>query len=97
MAYELANPVRRVGPQNSNGPTLWTYFDGDAAATIDASGYFNLDAGKLQVGDFILCSANAVPALFMVNGNTRDMTASPPVEGVVDVTNNLITVNIDSD
>ena len=99
MAYELSNPVHRVGPQNTNGPTLWTYADGDPATTIDGAGYFNLDAAKLQVGDFIFAWANGVPCVFAVNANSRDMTASPPVEGVVDVTNNLLasTTVIDSD
>lgn len=90
MAYELSNPIRRVGPQNTNGPTLWTYADGDAASVIDDTNYFNQDAAKLQVGDFIFAWANGVPCIFAVNANSRDMTASPPVEGVVDVTNNLL-------
>jgi hypothetical protein len=97
MAYELSNPIRRVGPQNSGGPTIWTYADGDAIATIDGSGYFNLDAGKLQVGDLIYCVGNGVPGLLWVSGNTRDMTASPPVEGVVDCNNTLALSTIDSD
>ena len=97
MAYELSNPVRRVGPQNSNGSTVWTYVDGDAWATVDGSGYFNDDAAKLQVGDFILGYANSVAGIVVVTSNTRDMEASPPVEGVVDTTNNFLGAAVDSD
>ena len=47
MAYALDNPIHRVGPQNSNGPTLWTYADGDALTVIDGADYFLLDVDKL--------------------------------------------------
>ena len=97
MAYELSNPVRRVGPQTSDGLPVWTYVDRDAWATIDGSGYFNLDAAKLQVGDVIIGYANSVPGIVFVNSNTRDLTASPPVSGVVDVTNNFLGAAVDSD
>jgi hypothetical protein len=97
MAYELSNPVHRVGPQNSNGPTIWTYADGDALATIDGSGYFNLAADKLQVGDIIFAYGNGVLGVAVVASNTRDMTASPPVEGVVDTSNFVSLSAIDSD
>lgn len=90
MAYALSNPVRRVGPQNDNGPTLWTYKTTDAATTVDDISYFDLSAARLKVGDLIFAWANGVPCIFAVNANSRDMTASPPVEGVVDVTNNLL-------
>lgn len=95
MAYELANPVKRIG--GYNGVTLWSYVDGDAAATVDGSGYFNLSAGKLKVGDFIYAVVNSVPALFYVSANTRDLTATPPVSGVVDVNNSTLAAAVDSD
>lgn len=95
MAYELTNPVKRIG--GYGGTTLWQYVDGDAAASIDASGYFNLAAAKLKVGDFIFAVANGVPALFYVSANTRDITATPPVSGVVDVNNNTLAAAVDSD
>lgn len=97
MAYELSNPVRRVGPQNDNGPTLWTYADGDNLATIDASGYFNLDAAKLKVGDFLFTKAGNGYGISTVVSNTRDLTSDPIVEGVVDTSNHTAIGAIDSD
>ena len=97
MAYELSNPVHRVGPQNSNGPTIYTYADGDAWATVDTAGYFNLSADKLQIGDVIIGYCNGVAGIVFVNANSRDLTAVPPVEGVVDCTNNFLGAAVDSD
>jgi hypothetical protein len=87
MAYALDNPVRRVGPQ-TGGNTLWTYVDGDALATIDGSGYFNLDADKLSVGDVILAVGNAVGGIGVVLSNAA---------GVVDTSNFAGQATIDSD
>lgn len=98
MAFSSFNTrFARVGPQNDNAPTIWTYFTTDSAATVDTAGYFSAVADRVKVGDFILASCNAVGVLFLVNQNTRDLTASPPVFGVVDVTNNLLAANVDSD
>lgn len=96
MAYD-ATKLQRVGPQNSNAPTIWTYATADALTAVDASGYFNDAAAVLQVGDWILVSSTSTWGIHIVNGNTRDLTASPPVEGVVDVTNALAAGTIDSD
>lgn len=96
MAFTRAT-LQRVGPQNSNAPTIWTYSHTDALTTVDGSGYFNDAADILQVGDWILYSAASTYGVFIVNGNTRDLAASPPVEGVVDVTNALAAGTIDSD
>jgi hypothetical protein len=96
MAYDRTK-LQRVGPQNSNAPTVWTYGTTDALTTVDGSGYFNDAADILQVGDWILVSSSSTYGVQIVTGNTRDLTASPPVEGVVDVTNALAAGTIDSD
>lgn len=98
MAFD-ATKLDRVGPQNSNIPTIWSYASGsDALTTVDGSGYFNDAAAKLQVGDLIYVKPDSgTPGLMWVSANTRDLTASPPVEGVVDVNNALSISSIDSD
>lgn len=98
MAYSRAN-LKRIGPQHSNAPTFWSYKDTDSALTaIDASGYFNDAADILQVGDLIYAQASSTTFGFaVVTGNTRDLTASPPVAGVVDTTNFTAIGAIDSD
>lgn len=96
MAYSSAG-LQRIGPQNSNAPTLWTYATTDALTTVDGAGYFNSAAGLLQVGDWIFVSSSSTWGIHIVNANSRDLTASPPVSGVVDVTNALAAGTIDSD
>jgi len=96
MAFTGAS-LLRVGPQNSGGPTLWAYATSDALTAVDASGYFNNAAAQLQVGDWIFTSSSSTWGIHIVNANTRDLTASPPVSGVVDVTNALAAGTIDSD
>ena len=96
MAYSSAG-LQRVGPQNSNAPTIWTYATTDALTTVDGSGYFNDAAGLLQVGDFVFVASSSTYGIHVVTGNTRDLTSSPPVEGVVDVTNAVALGSIDSD
>lgn len=98
--------LMRVGPQNDNAPSLWTYKTADTLATVDTSGYFSTEAagvdtaaGKLKVGDFILTYTTTGPAagITVVQSNTRDLTASPPVSGVVDTFNHTAVATIDSD
>lgn len=96
MAFTPAT-LTRVGPQNSNGPTLWTYATADALTAVDAAGYFSTFADRLQVGDWIFVSSSSTWGIHIVNANSRDLTASPPVFGVVDVTNALAAGTIDSD
>ncbi len=56
---------------------LWGYStDADAKATIDASGYFNLAAGILKVGDWIFVNGSDGRGLAVVTSNDG---------GVVDV------------
>jgi hypothetical protein len=87
MAYELSNPVRRLGPQGA-GKAVWFYNDGDTLATIDGADYFLLDVDKLKVGDIIFAVGNAVPGTTVVL--TRTATA-------IDVANFGGQATIDSD
>lgn len=98
MALDLTK-LKRVGPQNSDGPTLWMYNSGaDAITAVDAAGYFNGAADRLQDRDVIItCPTSGAPGITYVNSNTRDLTANPPVSGVVDVANHTSLGTIDSD
>jgi hypothetical protein len=96
MAFTPAT-LGRIGAQNSNAPTIWTYATADALTATDAAGYFNAAAGMLQVGDWILVSSSTTYGIQIVNANSRDLLASPPVSGVVDVANALSAGTIDSD
>lgn len=69
MAYEVSNPIRRIGPQNSGSPVLYSYADGDNVGVVDGSGYFNLEADKLQVGDLIFAELGDGAGVFRVNAN----------------------------
>lgn len=64
----------------ANGFTLWHYVTADAAASVDAAGYFNAAADMLRVGDIIIANVEtaATPkaGLFLV---------SQAASGVVDV------------
>lgn len=95
MAYERANPVQ-PGAYTTKGRT-WFYDDGDNLADIDASGYFNLDAAKLKVGDVIFINAGNGYGISIVVSNTRDLTSTPIVAGVVDTSNAVATGSVDSD
>jgi hypothetical protein len=98
MAYEIANPVKKIAGGVGGAPSIWAYEDGDTLATMDASGYFNLDAARLKVGDRIVANgASASYGEAVVLSNTRDLAASPPVEGVVDTSNFTAFGAIDSD
>lgn len=96
MAFTAAT-LHRIGPQNSNAPTIWTYATSDALTAVDAASYFDSVAGRLQVGDWILVSSSTTYGIMIVNANSRDLLASPPVSGVVDVTNAIAFGTIDSD
>ena len=92
MAFSSFNTqFTRLGPPNDNCPTIWTYVSTDTQLTIGTSGYFNAVAGKVKVGDLIYYTAAASPwlaggaGLAVVKSNTRNLTASPPVSGVVDL------------
>lgn len=91
--------LARVGAQNNGSPTIWTYKTADTLATVDGSGYFNGAAAQLKVGDFILAYTTTGPAcgISVVQSNSRDLTASPPVAGVVDTFNFTAVATIDSD
>lgn len=102
MAYSTAlntNVLGRVGAQNDFSPTVWTYTTADALTTVDTTGYFNAVANKLKVGDLIYCYTTTGPAagLAFVSSNTRNLAASPPVAGVVNVTNFTAIGTVNSD
>ena len=96
MAYSSFNTqLNRVGPVNDNSPTIWTYITTDSLSTVCTSGYFNAVANKLKVGDLVYITSAASPwdaGLAVVKSNTRNITAVPPVSGVVDLFN-ATTVN----
>lgn len=97
MAYSRAN-LQRVGPQNDNAPTLWTFVDSASTlAQIDGSGYASDAADVLKVGDFVFASASNGFGIFVVASNTRDLSASPAVRGVVDFKNATAVGTINSD
>jgi hypothetical protein len=98
MALDITK-LHRIGPQNSNAPSMFSYGSGaDAITTVDGAGYFNGAASKLQIGDLIYVKPDSgTPGLLWVNANSRDLLASPPVEGVVDTSNTLALSSIDSD
>lgn len=97
MAY-ARNNLQRVSPQNSAAPTLWTFADlASTLATIDGSGYFNNAADILQVGDFLHVQGSNGYGISVIVSNTRDLTASPPVRGVVDSSNMTAIGAINSD
>jgi hypothetical protein len=96
MAFTPAT-LARIGPVNANAPTVWTYATADALTAVDAAGYFSSVADRLQVGDWILVSSASTWGIHIVNANSRDLAASPPVFGVVDVSNAVAFGAIDSD
>jgi hypothetical protein len=55
MAYALANPIKKIS-QAGDSNSIWFYTDGDAKATVVASGYFDLSYAEVSKGDVILCS-----------------------------------------
>ena len=78
----------RVGPVNDNCPTIWTYITTDTLVVVTASAYFNAVAGKLKVGDLIYVTSAGSPwsgGVCVCISNTRNLTAVPPVAGVVKV------------
>lgn len=91
MAYSSFNTqMNRLGPVNDLSPTIWTYVTTDSQTTVATSGYFNALAAKLKPGDLIYVTTAASPwaaGLAVVKSNTRNLTASPPVAGVVDLFN----------
>ena len=91
MAYTHPS-LQRVGPSNSDFPTLWTYKTADTQATINTAGYFNGASDDLTVGDLIYAytDTGGTPAgfLFAVNANAS---------GVVDVTDGLAIGTTDTD
>lgn len=96
MALDLSK-LRRAGPQS--GPSAWHYDSvGDSAATCDTAAYFNGAADRLKVKDIIFVTpSSGASGILVVNANSRDLTATPPVSGVVDTTSTTAIGSADSD
>ena len=52
MAYATDNPIKKVAQMGGN--SLWFYTDGDAIATVAASGYFNSAYAEIKQGEEIV-------------------------------------------
>lgn len=67
MAYSHPG-LQRIGPANSNAPTLWSWADTSVTlAAMDTADYF-LDANAdLTVGDFIFALGSDGSGIFAVN------------------------------
>lgn len=107
MAFSNSG-LKRIGSQG--GATLWHYTStADNLATMDSAGYFgnvasggdkaNLRAAdRLKVGDIIFAvGTGPTYGILVVNANSRDLTAVPPVLGVVDTTSTTAVGAADSD
>ncbi len=90
--------LQRIGPQNRGAPSIYSFRDASSTlAQIDGSGYMNDAADMLLAGDFIFVVASNGYGLSVVVSNSRDLTTSPPTEGVVDLSNAVALGAIDSD
>jgi len=56
MAYELANPVKKIS-QMGDSNSMWYYTDGDAIGTIDDNEYFLLSKEELTAGDVVIVNS----------------------------------------
>ena len=91
MAYSHPS-MFRIGPSNSDAPTIWTYTTTDSAATLNTEGYFNDASADLTAGDLIYATTSTgtttVAALYYVLTNAA---------GVVDVNDGTVLANTDTD
>ena len=96
MAYARSG-LRQLSNNGVN--RHWQYLSGgDSTATCDTAAYFNNAAGLLKVNDIIEVIPTSAPSgRLVVNSNTRDLTASPMVSGVVDTTSTTAFGTADSD
>ena len=77
MAYATDNPIKKVAQMGGN--SLWFYTDGDAIATVAASGYFDSAYAELKQGDLILCSIG-------IGGTPADLLTVTSASGATTVT-----------
>lgn len=105
MAFSRAN-LRMIANDGVN--RVWKYLSGsDSTATCDTAGYFSTGtttadgrAGSalLKVNDIIeVTPSSGASGKLVVNANSRDLTAVPPVTGVVDTTSTTAYGSADSD
>lgn len=52
MAYEIANPIKKIA--EAGGNSVFFYTDGDAVSAIAGSGYFNSATNELKENDVII-------------------------------------------
>ncbi len=75
--------LQRIGPANSDWPTLWSYSTADSQATVNTSGYFDAAADDLNVGDVIMCHhGSGTVVLYPVlsnDGTTVDVADGLPL------------------
>lgn len=90
MAYSHPG-LSRIGGQNSDAPTVWTYKTNDAAAVVQVEDYFLAAADDLTVGDLIICyvDADGTPGMTLYTVNE--------VGAAVDVTDGTVIDQTDSD
>lgn len=83
MAYTHPN-LQRIGPANSDSPTLWTYKTDDTQAVMNTAGYFSAAAADLTVGDVIvaLVDADGTPQVFLFWVNSNDGTTVDIADGL---------------
>lgn len=84
MAYVHADgSLARIGGQNSDAPTLWTYKTNDAAAVVQVEDYFLAAAEWLTVGDCIIAyvDADGTPGMTIYTVNQNDGTNVDVVDG----------------
>lgn len=103
MAFDNSG-LKRIGSQG--GATLWHYTStADATTAMDAAGYFGNNtkatlraADRLKVGDIIFAvGTGPTYGILVVNANSRDIAAVPPVLGTVDTTSVTAVGAADSD
>lgn len=91
MAYTHPS-LHRIGPSNSDVPTLWMYSSTDAQSVIRAVGYFDDASDDLNVNDVIIIASatggTPVLSISYVNANSG---------GSVDITDGLTITATDSD
>ena len=88
MAYTHPG-LHRVGPANSDVPTLWTYKTNDTVAVVRVEDYFLAASDDLTVGDLIMayCDADGTPAFQLFVVNSVSSTAVDVTDGTaIDMT-----------
>lgn len=97
MALDIDN-LAPIGGQSSKGaaPQVWSAFTTDATGTVDGSGWANVAAKLLQVGDIIfVVRGAAVPPATPTDASIHVVMSN--ASGVVDLANETAIGIVDSD